>query len=756
MFHAETLILEVFKQDDSLKMGLFNQSQIAPTLRHYSQVGVSYFELKHLSLEMVGILNRLDKDPASKLQQLKSLQKIGQLFWDHLLSRAIKGKLKDTPSCGLTLSLDEELIYIPWELIFDGKDFLGLKFSLGRLIRSKGDSASVQYRDLTDSFKMLILANPNGDLKSAYLEGLNIKNQFNHKNKKIQVDFKSTNIDRHYVKKNICDYDIVHFAGHCEFDKTEVKDSGWVLSDGVFKVADILKMGQSCSLPVLIFSNACHSAQVDSVRDRTLEASDGCLRQPDFNGVGVNPVLIDSEYQQVNYGMASAFLFAGVRHYIGSIRKIEDNASSVFAQEFYTKLISGASVGESLQLSKLKLVKEYGLAGLHWVNYLLYGDPSFVFFKPACQKISRSKISLIYKRVILKISLALIFIGLCIFLVFWLPKINPTKLYLYLNAASQYRQGNNQQVLILGQQVINKDQDYLAVYPIMANAYQRIGDKDKALKYYFDYVLKSEKLNNKIHLTQAYIKLGWFYQLDGQYDKANELYDKAINLSRQLKDKQNEALALRKLAVWHIEKKDYERALDFLTKSASINLEHPNNFENTKNLASDYFDIGLVFTNKNDYPAAKYFYEKSLKIFKRLKLNNELSDCYFNLGEVYFYQKEYQKALDYYFKGLKVDQLQNNKTNLASGYNMIGELYLEIDDLIKAENYFTQALTLSEEINCRTDLAYASYNLGLLYKKQGKKNMAREYWRKAQEICRLVDLDKYQEIRKELLELDNF
>ena len=730
MLHTESLILEVFKQDDSLKMSLSNQGQTAPTLRHYSQVGVSFSELRHLSLEMVGVLNRGTKEEASKLQQLKSLQKIGQLFWDHLLSRSIKGKLKGSPACALTLSLDEELINIPWELIFDGEDFLGLKFSLGRLVRSKGDSVSLQYRDLTDSLKMLILANPNGDLKSAYLEGLNIKNQFSHKNKKVQVDFKSTNIDRYYVKKNICDYDIVHFAGHCELDKAEAKDSGWVLSDGIFKLTDILKMGQSGSLPALVFSNACHSARI-------------------------NPVLIDSEYQRSNYSIASAFLFAGVRHYIGSIRKIEDQASLVFAQEFYTKLISGISVGESLQLAKLKLVKEYGLASLHWVNYLLYGDPEFVFFKFPRQNHPRRKISNgIYKKAALKISLALIFIGLSIFLSFWLPKINPTKLYLFLNATSAYRQGNNQQAITLGQQVINKDPDYLAIYPILANAYQNTGDQDKALKFYLDYMLKSEKLNNKVHLTQAYIKLGWFYQLDGQYDKAKELYDKALSLSRQLKDKQDEALVLRKLAVWHIEKKDYERALGLLTKSASINLEHPDNFENAKNLAGDYFDIGLVFSNKNDYPAAKDFYEKSLKIFKRLKLDNELSDCYYNLGEVYFYEKEYQKALEYYFKGLKVDQQQNNKTNLASGYNMIGELYLEIDDLTKAQDYFKQAFESSEKINSRTDLANASYNLGLLYKKQRRKNLAREYWRQAQEIYRSVDPDKYQEIRKELSELD--
>ena len=730
MPYAQALILEVFKQDDSLKMGLFNQGQTAPTLRHYSQVGVSFVELKSLSTEMVGILNRLPKDQTSKLNQLKSLQKIGRLFWGHLLSRSIKDKLKNSPPRALTLSLDEELIHIPWELIFDGADFLCLKFSLGRLVRSKGDSNLLQYRNLSDSLRMLILANPNADLQSAYAEGLNIKNQFSHKSKKVHVDFKSTNIDRNYVKKNICDYDIVHFAGHCEFDKREDKGSGWVLSDGIFNLEDILRMGQSSSLPALIFSNACHSAQV-------------------------RPALIDSEYQRANYGMASAFLFAGVRHYIGSVRKIEDNASLVFAREFYAKLILGLSVGESLRLSKLKLIKEYGLSSLHWVNYLLYGDPGFVFFKITRHREANHPRGVFYKKLIIRIGLAVVLICMSVLFAFWLPKINPGKIYLFLNSEAQYRKGNNQEAIASGEQALNKDRNFLAVYPVIANAYQRLGDKEKAKRYYFDYVLKSEKLNNKTHLIQAYIKLGWFYQLDGEYTKAQELYDKAISLSRKLGDKRNEAVALRRLAVWHIDKGNYEQALGMLTKSVSINLEHPGNLESSRNLASDYFDIGLVFANRNDYASAKDFYLKSLKIFERLKLSNELSDCYFNLGEIYFFEKEYQRALDYYFKGMKVDMEQNNKANLASGYNMIGELYLEIDDLAKAENYFNQSVESSGMINSRMDLADANYNLGLLNKKQGRKNAAREYWRKAQEIYRLTDPDKYQEVRVQLLELDS-
>ncbi|MDD5120770.1 MAG: CHAT domain-containing protein [Candidatus Omnitrophica bacterium] len=740
MPQVETLILEVFKQNDCLKMGLFDQGQTLPTLRHYSQVGVSFDELKQLSAELVAVLNWPANDNVSKFEQLKSLQKIGQLFWNHLFSRSIKENLKNSPPAVLTLCLDEELIYIPWELIFDGSDFLCLKFSVGRLVRSKGEATLLQYRDLSDSLRMLILANPSADLKSAYSEGLNIKNQFNHMAKKVYVDFKSTNIEKNYVKKNICDYDIVHFAGHCEFDKRDSKNSGWVLSDGIFKVEDILKMGHSLNFPALIFSNACHSAQV---YPRSITAANSAALKG----------LIDAEYQRANYGMASAFLFAGVRHYIGSIRKIEDKASHVFAREFYLKLISGISVGESLRLSKLKLVKEFGLDSLHWVNYLLYGDPSFVFFR-IHQRKEKKKFGVIYKKFKLKVGLAVILIFLSVFFIFLFPRINPGKLFHFLNSQAAYRKGNNQAAIALSKRVISLDQNFLAAYPVIADAYQRLGDKEKAKKYYFEYVLKSERLNNKNHLTEAYIKLGWFYHLDGKYPKAEELYNKAVSLSRQLKNKKNEAVALRKLAVWHIDNSNYGQALDLLTKSAAINLEHPNNFENTKNLACDYFDIGLVFANKNDYPAAKDFYVRSMKIFERLNLKNELSDCYFNLGEIYLFEKEYQKASEYYFKGLRIDEGQDNKVGLACDYNMIGELYLEMEDLPIAEDYFKKSFILSSQINSQPDMVNAGYNLGLLYKKQGRKNLAREYWRKAQEISRLVDPEMYQEIRRELKEID--
>jgi len=731
MQDSNALVLEILRQGEILKMSIFEQMELASTLRHYSQCSVSLVEIDKLCQEAISILNKAGKRNAYSEDLIKSLIKTGQLLWDHLLTRPVKDKLKSAKILDLVLSIDEDLINIPWELLHDGNNFLCLNFNVGRVIRTKEEICPPQYRSFQGVLKMLILANPTNDLKSAYLEGVNIKNQFDRKRNSVHIDFKSTNIDKLYVKKNLCDYDIVHFAGHCEYEPGNPNNSGWVLSDGRFTVSDILAMGSTTSLPTLVFSNACYSAK-NSAKS------------------------VDTDYQEKNYSLASAFLFAGVRHYIGAIRKIEDPVSLTFSKEFYTQLINGESVGESIRLGRLRLIKEYGITAFHWSNYLLYGDPNFVLFRVKA-KLPRHRLKKdisLYKKQIAWVSLTLIFISICIYLYIWLPTINPNTYRLFLSSQKLYQEGKNQEVILQVSRIVKKDPLFLSAYPLLADTYQRLGDKDNALKYYFDYALLSEKRHDAKNLASAYIGIGWIYHLYAEYPKAFDFYNKAITLSEENKDKLNEAIGLRKLAVWYMDNEEYNKALELLTKSSEINRERRAKFEHRYNLACDYFNIGLLFTNKDDLVTAREFYNKSLKLLEKLRLKHELSDYYFNLGEIYKFDKLYQKALDYYSKGLAIDITLNNFVSIASDYDMLGELYVEMGNLLEAEKYFNQAITTAEKINAPLEFASANYNLGLLYKQKGHKNKAREYLRQAQEIYSRIDTLDYQRVKQELLNLD--
>jgi tetratricopeptide (TPR) repeat protein len=428
-----------------------------------------------------------------------------------------------------------------------------------------------------------------------------------------------------------------------------------------------------------------------------------------------------------------------------------------FAKEFYSHLIQGKSVGECVRLARSKLVREQGISGLYWASYLLYGDPSFALFRTKIRGVSpKTKIdALRFKKLVAWVLLFIMVISIFSYLYIWLPTVNPSTYYLFLKSKQLFQKGSNQEVIALCQGIIKKEPLFLEAYPLLADTYSRLGDRENAFKSYFDYALYSEKKRDNNNLASAYIEIGWFYHLGGEFSKAFDFYQKALNISAENRDRLHEATALRKLAVWYIDKKNYEQALQLLTKSSEINRERQYLYAYRYNLACDYFDLGLVFSNKDDFAGAKEFYRKSRRLFEKLKLKHQLSDYYFNLGEISLFEKEYQKALDYYAAGLKIDEAQDNKMNLASDYNMIGELYAQMDNNLEAERFFNQALAISKQINASPELASANHNLGLLYKKLGKKNKAREYLRQAQEIYRLQDSDSYQEIKKELLELDS-
>ena len=173
-------------------------------------------------------------------------------------------------------------------------------------------------------FKVLVLADPRGDLDASYREGMEIKNYLDEKRDVFHVDFKSHPVDIPFVKKNLRDYDVVHYAGHGDYHSDNPAESGWLLKDGRLKASEISAMGGLQPMPSLVFSNACQTGQTGQ-----WEIRDG--------------------YEQQIFGLANAYLLAGVQHYIGTFWEILDEPSGYFAKRFYSFLAQGVKVGEAVR-----------------------------------------------------------------------------------------------------------------------------------------------------------------------------------------------------------------------------------------------------------------------------------------------------------------------------------------------------------------------------------------------------------------------
>ncbi|NOT53947.1 MAG: CHAT domain-containing protein [Deltaproteobacteria bacterium] len=144
-------------------------------------------------------------------------------------------------------------------------------------------------------------------------------------------------------------HEVVHFAGHSHYDATTPSKSGWLLHEGLLSAGEISKLSRP---PSLVFSNSCQAGT-------TAQWTSGY------------------RYEGQAFGIGSAFLLAGVQHYIGTFWVVHDEESVGFATAFYHNVVLGRSVGAALLEARHGIIAQKEWQSLTWASYMLYGDPTF-------------------------------------------------------------------------------------------------------------------------------------------------------------------------------------------------------------------------------------------------------------------------------------------------------------------------------------------------------------------------------------------
>jgi len=332
---------------------------------HYTQ-NISKTEINNISNSLINYLNKSGK-MANNSDIFQEIKEKGQRLSDLLLPLECKNKLVNNDIEYLILFLDDNLVHIPWELLYVGDNFLCNKFNIGRLVSTKQTfyekkltkEDKINNINLQSSNKiknLWIITNHEKDLPNATYEARELVNDIDS-NKNIKsfiAPESSENVKVKFFLDKIRNYEMVHFAGHANFKQDEPELSGWKLFDGNVIAKDIEKMIDSGDMPSLIFSNACQSARTD---EWDIEQKKDCS----------------------SFGLVNSFIKAGVNHYIGTLWDIKDKQGRIFALEFYKNLIRGKSIGASVKEARIKLFE----MGYHstWSSYLLYGDPKVSYFE---------------------------------------------------------------------------------------------------------------------------------------------------------------------------------------------------------------------------------------------------------------------------------------------------------------------------------------------------------------------------------------
>jgi len=160
--------------------------------------------------------------------------------------------------------------------------------------------------------------------------------------------------------------------------------------------------------------------------------------------------------------------------------------------------------------------------------------------------------------------------------------------------------------------------------------------------------------------------------------------------------------------------------------------------------ASAYKDIGEVYMNLSDIPAALNYETKALNIRKKVfgEKSAETAGALNDTGLVYYHQEDYDKALELFSKAkaIREELLGDSHPDMAESYAQMGLISLELEGANEAlENYF-KALEIYRstlgEMHCKTAFAYKL--IGYCYYCLGNYSNALDYCSKAVAIYEKV------------------
>jgi len=359
-----------------------------PIRRDWMDVPLTERILREIEERLVDVSGKLDRgirsphtgarttpQTGSMIEELKSL---GQMMYIHVLTRAIRNQLA-CDGLFLEFGVDESLLKFPWELIYDGRQFLCLRHFVGRFVNSSPQRVVNEDHEGPDPMKellsVLLISVPEpqprerrgahrnftspGDEPSSLIEASKeteaierILHQCgvteDNETLKILRGPKATeDAVREELTRHDKRYHIIHYCGHAAFDRSASNESRIMLYDDI--TSDHLEGFLSQNRPVFCFINACESAKLPEASKR-------------FN----------------IYGLAQAFLMSGA-YLVGNRYRVDDRAAAAFAGEFYRSLLlKRKSLGESMLHARLKC-QEARPNRLDWTQFVLYGDPRFDF-----------------------------------------------------------------------------------------------------------------------------------------------------------------------------------------------------------------------------------------------------------------------------------------------------------------------------------------------------------------------------------------
>jgi len=327
-------------------------SPMETAVKYYEQFEVNQIFLETKVEEILGCLHAASRKAACEKGDDREGHRIavlGEDLYRELVPASFRAKLDSVVGGDLILSIDSDLAWIPWELLYDGADFFCRRYNMGRLVGLPVSVAHVEKRQLSIPLRHVAITDPEGNLLAAAAEGAATRDMLLACPGRVAPVLLSGRVSAAGFMDSLRQADILHFAGHVDGigDDARIR-----LSDGFCSVQQVAKCSGRFVFPGLVLVNGCRSSTHDA------------------------PLLIEAGQRRA-LGLATTFLVCGVQHFVGTLWDVRDSVARTAGVAFFRSFYEGRPVGAALREARDVLADEFGQNAMAWGGYVLYGDPSF-------------------------------------------------------------------------------------------------------------------------------------------------------------------------------------------------------------------------------------------------------------------------------------------------------------------------------------------------------------------------------------------
>jgi CHAT domain-containing protein len=287
----------------------------------------------------------------TKSRAMKAAERLGRRLFTTFVGKSGAEYLRQHRPTAVMIDVDERVLNLPWELMWDDEGPLTYRFPFGRIVTTStqpkperdpvGEDTTIavlavvdptsEFRHVDEELNSLRRIEDLGALKLDVLQG---------------ADASSVALAGAVAKTP---YDVVHFSSHGGFSNSRPGESGLLLSDGPLRTKQIVDLPWA-KPPYIAVVSACWSGRA-APEQRLSSARAG------------------------SNGVAAAFLASGASSCLGFGWPVEVEAAADFVSTFYGSLVDNVNVGSAVLDARKALLDRFRERGdLAGLGAVYYGD----------------------------------------------------------------------------------------------------------------------------------------------------------------------------------------------------------------------------------------------------------------------------------------------------------------------------------------------------------------------------------------------